>query len=95
MSFGPGSNRSQHSHTCCDTTPLFGKVIPRLNFFFSFRVGGGGEGLDGRKENLLIHHRRTIYYHPSSFDIPSLNCAEVHLVVDVDDGSEGSGDCGL
>ena len=49
MSLGSESDCPQASQMCCDTPSLFGKVIPRLIFLFSFRVGGRGEGLDGRK----------------------------------------------
>ena len=49
MSFGSRSNCLQALQTCCDTPFLFGKDIPRLNFLFGFRSGGGGVGVDGKK----------------------------------------------
>ena len=53
MSFVEGIVCPQASQTCCDTPPTFGKDIPRLNFLFSFRGGGGGVGVDGKKYILL------------------------------------------
>ena len=83
---------------CCDTPPSFGKDIPRLNFLFRLRGGdGGGEGLGGRKYILL----------GSSLDWNVLSSVVVYDVsqllkaltfiggVDIEESSDGSGDCGL
>ena len=49
MSFAEGIVCPQASQMCCDTPPLFGKDLPRLNFLSSFRGGGAGVGVDGKK----------------------------------------------
>ena len=82
----------------CDTPPSFGKNIPRLNFLFCLRGGdGGGEGLAGRKFILL---GSSLEWNVSSsvvvYDVSLLLKALILIGgVDIEDGTDGSGDSGL
>ena len=51
MSFTEEIVWPQDSQTCCDNPLPFGKDIHRLNFLFVFRGGGGGLGLDSKKNS--------------------------------------------
>ena len=83
---------------CCDTPPSFGKDIPRLLFLFCALGGdGGGEGLGGRKYILLGSSLEwNVLSSVVVYDVSQLLCALTFMGgVDMDDKSEGSGDCGL
>ena len=97
MSFVEGIVCPQASQICCDTPPSFGKDIPRLNFLFCLRGGdGGGEGLGGRKYILL---GSSLEWNVSSsvvvYDVSQLLKALMLIGgVDIEESSDGSGDCG-
>ena len=98
MSFVEGIVCPQASQMCCDTPPSFGKDIPRLNFLFCLGGGdGGGEGLGGRKYILL---GSSLEWNVSSsvvvYDVSLLLKALIFIGgVDIEDGTDGSGDSGL
>ena len=83
---------------CCDSPSSFGKDIPRLNFLFCLRGGDGvGEGLRGRKYILL---GSSLEWNVSSsvvvYDVSQLLKALAFIRgVDIEDGTDGSGDSGL